>query len=57
MRHTSSKHAAKHTMIAALNWRLGRVKLTCLLSFSEEDLSDREPCDKVHASMTVRALP
>ncbi len=57
LRHTSGKHAAKHTMIAVWSRRLGRVKLICLLSFREEDLCDGEPCDEVHASMTVQALP
>ena len=57
MRHTSSKHAGKHTVSAAWSWRLGRVKQVCLLSFSEEELCGREPFDEMHESMAVRALP
>ena len=43
MRHTSSRHAAKHTMIATWSWRLGRVKQVYLRWLSEEELCDREP--------------
>ena len=46
LRHTSSEHAAKHTMIAAWIWQLGRVKQVYLLSFSEEELCDEQPFDE-----------
>ena len=57
LRHTSSKRAVKHTMKAALVRQLGGVKQVCLLSFGEEELCGREPFDKMHESMAVRALP
>ena len=57
LRHTSSERAAKHTVKAALLWQLGGVKQVCLLSFSEEELCDREPFDEMHESMAARALP
>jgi len=57
VRRTSSEHAAKHTMQAALLWKLGRVKQVWLLSFSEEELCGGEPFDEMHGAMTVRALP
>ena len=57
LRHTSSEHAAKHTVKAALLWQLGGVKQVYLLSFSEEELCDREPFDEMHESMAARALP
>ena len=57
LRHTSSEHAAKHTVKAALLWQLGGVKQVYLLSLREEELCDREPFDEMHESMATRALP
>ena len=57
LRHTSSEHAAKHTVKAALHWQLGGVKQVYLLSLSEEELCDREPLDEMHESVAPRALP
>ena len=57
LRHTSSEHAAKHTVKAVLIWQLGGVKRVGLLWFSEEELCDREPFDEMHESMAARALP
>ena len=57
LRHTSSEHAGKHTMKAALLWQLGGVKQVYLLSLREEELCDREPFDEMHESMATRALP
>ena len=57
LRHTSSECAAQHTMSAAWNRQLGRVKQVCLLSLSEEELCDREPFDQMHEPMAARALP
>ena len=57
LRHTSSECAVQHAMSAAWNRLLGRVKLVCLLSLSEEELCHREPFDEMHASMAARALP
>ena len=57
LRHTSSEHAARHTVKAALLWELRGVKQVYLLSFSEEELCGREPFDEIHGAMAVRALP
>ena len=57
LRHTSSEHAAKHTVKAVLIWQLGGVKQVYLLSFSEEELCGREPFDEIHGAMTTRTLP
>ena len=57
LRHTSSEHAAKHTVKAALLWQLGGIKQVYLLSLREEELCDREPFDEMHESMATRALP
>jgi len=51
LRHTSSEHVAKHTVKAALLWQLGGVKQVGLLSFSEEELCDRELFDEMHESI------
>ena len=57
LRHTSGEHAAKHTMIAAWSWRLGRVKQVYLLSFSKEELCGSHSLKKMHEAMAVRTLP
>ena len=57
LRHTSSEHAAKHTVKAALAWQLGGVKQVCLLWFGEEELCSGHPLKKMHESMAARALP
>jgi hypothetical protein len=57
LRHTSSEHAAKHTVKATLLWQLGGVKLVYLLSFSEEELCGSHPLKKMHESMAARARP
>ncbi len=57
LRRISSEHAAKHTGKAVLLWQLRGVKQVYLVSFSEEELCDREPFDEMHESRTARALP
>ena len=56
LRHTSSEHAGKHTMKAALLWQLGGVKQVGLLSLSEEELCSRHSLKKMHEAMAARAL-
>jgi hypothetical protein len=57
LRHTSTKHAVKHTVKAALARHLGRIKAVFLFMFGEEELCGSHPRNEMHESMAARALP
>jgi hypothetical protein len=57
MRHTSTKHAVRHTVKASLVWHLGRIKQGCLFQLGEEESCGSHPFNEMHELMAARALP